>query len=258
VAVQDNQQIVCVIRNITNQKKIITDLIASQKLASLGSLAAGIAHEMNSPLQVIIGLSSSLQERLQAGEYNLLDTLQYLQTIHRNGWRGAEIVRSLLQYARPSIEEMSATDLNETVHETLILIENQLKTWDNIRVNLVLEPKLPKILGRKSQLSQALINLLSNARDAMPTGGEVSIRTAFEPSTQKVLLQVADSGDGIPLDKIPRIFDPFFTSKEVGQGTGLGLSIVLGIVNSHQAEIQVDSEPGRGSTFTISFPILTE
>jgi signal transduction histidine kinase len=189
-------------------------------------------------------------------EFDPASFQQNLQTIHRNGWRAAEIVRSLLQYARPAVEEMQPVSLNEAVHETLVLIENQLKTWDHIRMEVNLEPALPYILGKQSQVSQALINLLSNARDAMPLGGVLSIRTSFDAQAGQVLLQVADTGEGIPEEKTNLIFDPFYTTKEVGQGTGLGLSIVLGIVNSHGAEIRVDTQPGNGAIFTIAFPAL--
>lgn len=226
----------------------------AQKLASLGTLAAGVAHEINSPLQVITGLSESLIRRLSKDNFDKAKFIQDLETINRNGWRVAEIVRSLLTYARPTVDEMRRHNLNEIVSDTLLLIEHQLKSWANISIVTLLSPLMPPLICDRNKITQVLINLLSNARDAMPSGGEIIISTAYHEQDKQHILQVKDNGKGIPTHQLENIFDPFFTTKPLGQGTGLGLSIVYGIVNAHGGTIKVESQEDVGTTFTIVFP----
>jgi signal transduction histidine kinase len=135
-------------------------------------------------------------------------------------------------------------------------MEHQFKTWSNIVIEMYLEPNLPSISCNQGQIGQVVINLLTNARDAMPNGGTITVRTGVkEDKTQRVFLQVSDTGKGIPMQIQSKIFDPFFTTKPVGLGTGLGLSILSGIIRAHDGEITVESQPKKGSTFTIYFPI---
>lgn len=241
-------------RDVTERKQMETRLLNAQKLADLGTLAAGVAHEINSPLQVITGLSRSLIDRLGQGEVDPAHFTQKLETIRRNGWRCAEIVRSLRTYAHASATQLELYDLNALVQDTLLLIEHQLKSWSNISVTTDLVSDLPPLLCDRNQITQALINLLTNARDAMPETGDIIIRTNYEAKTSRLILQVADTGSGIPPSVQSKIFDPFFTTKPVGKGTGLGLSIITGIVNAYGGEIKVDSMPEQGTTFTIFFP----
>lgn len=253
---------VAIKRDITERKQIEAVVLESQKLADLGTLAAGVAHELNSPLQVITGMSESLLKRLGGGSQEVspssgLDlgrVRRRLETINRNAWRSAEIVRSLRTYAHASARQIEPNDLNDVVRDTLLLIEHQLQSWHNINVTTELAPELPTLDCDRNQITQALINLLTNARDAMPEGGEITIRTGRDPETHQLYLQVADTGSGIPQATLDKIFDPFFTTKSVGEGTGLGLSIVAGIVRAHGGEIDVDSTPGEGTSFTLSFP----
>ncbi len=254
VAIIEAEQVVCVVREVSDQKRIHAELLASQKLASLGGLAAGVAHEMNSPLQVITGISHSLTRQIERENFDISALLRQLDTIERNGWRAAKIVHSLLEYARSASEEMQIADLKEIVCDTLLLIENQLKSWDNILVETDLKADTPMIRCRPNQISQILINLLSNARDAMSTGGRILICTSRENEGKIARLGVSDTGEGIPLELHDRIFDPFFTTKEVGRGTGLGLSVIQGIVESHGGKIYLQSEEGSGSIFTIDLP----
>ncbi len=246
-----------IIQDITERKRVQAMMLESQKLADLGTLAAGVAHEINSPLQVITGVSQSLINRLDKGLWNN-DSLDHLRRqlgmIHRNGSRCARIARSLRIYAHASTGQSERNDLNVLVHDTLLLIEHQLKNWSNITVVTDLAADLPALQCDRNQISQVLINLLTNAQDAMPEGGEVTIRTSYDSTRQRIILQVTDTGAGIPEPIQTKIFDPFFTTKPVGEGTGLGLSIVSGIVRAHGGEIDVSSAPGQGTTFTLSFP----
>jgi two-component system, NtrC family, sensor kinase len=234
-------------------------------LTSLGTLAAGIAHEINSPLQVITGLSESLVDNMEIHKLEKDFIKQRLTTINRNAWRIAEIVKSLLTYARTSSEAMENHDLNTIIRSTTVLMEHQLKTWSNIVIEMELAPDLPSIICNQGQIGQVLINLLTNARDAITGGGKIIIRTGFADNDEhikkpldrpnQIYLQVADSGKGIPDEIRTKIFDPFFTTKPLGMATGLGLSILSGIVRSHGGEITVDSQVHKGTIFTVFFPI---
>lgn len=246
--------LVYVIRDVTERKQMEMRMLASQKMADLGTLAAGVAHEINSPLQVITGVSQSLLDRQACGALDAERLQKGLVTIHRSGWRCAEIVRALRTYAHAATTNIVPTSLNDVVDDTLLLIENQLKSWASIRVVTDLAPDLPTLYCDRNQITQLLINLLTNARDAMPRGGTVTIRTRLAEDGQSLRLSVSDTGIGIPDSIRSRLFDPFFTTKPPGEGTGLGLSIVAGIVQAHQGEITVDSSVGNGTTFTVTLP----
>jgi signal transduction histidine kinase len=243
-----------VIFDITSRIQAEEALREAQKLANMGSLAAGIAHEINSPLQVITGLSERITRKLESGQLDEGRLKRDIATVNHCGWNIANIVRSLLTYARESPGQVASHNLNEIVNDTLLLTEHQLKTWSNISVLSDLGRNLPPLSCERTQIVQVLINLLTNARDAMPNGGEVTIRTGYNAKQNRFTLQVSDTGTGIPKEMQEKIFDPFFTTKEVGQGTGLGLSIVLGIVKSHGGDIKVESAPKQGTTFTIYLP----
>lgn len=240
--------------DITERKRLETQMIQSQKLAELGTLAAGMAHELNSPLQVITGISERLVRSLGEGNCEPEYFKRNLQMINRNGWRCAEIVRSLLMFARSAPISFQAADLNALVRDALLLIEHQLERWNRIEVITELAENLPPLQCDANRISQVLINLLTNARDAMPNGGTLTIRTMHRPHRREVVLQVQDTGQGIPEEIRSQIFTPFFTTKPLGEGTGLGLSIVLGIVHQHGGRIEVDSTPNQGTLFTLTFP----
>lgn len=241
-------------RDITERKKMENMLLASQKFADLGTLAAGIAHELNSPLQVITGVSESLLNRLNDGEVDLENCRTNLNMINRNGWRCAHIIRSLITYARPKVDQIEPNDINELINNTLLLIEHQLKSWKNIHIITELGEKIPPLICDRNQIIQVIINLLVNARDAMPGGGQITVRSWYDSENKHIKLQVSDNGSGIPKEIADRIFDPFFTTKSIGQGTGLGLSIVKGIVKAHDGKISVESDPHVGTIFTLIFP----
>jgi signal transduction histidine kinase len=247
---------VYIIRDVTERKQLEARMLVSQKMADLGALAAGVAHEINSPLQVITGVSQSLLDRHACGQLEAERLQKGLVTIHRSGWRCAEIVRALRTYAHAATANIVPTNLNEVVTDTLLLIENQLKSWSSISVVTALAPELPTLHCDRNQITQLLINLLTNARDAMPRGGTVTIRTGLADDGETLLLSVSDNGVGIPDTIQSRLFDPFFTTKPPGQGTGLGLSIVAGIVQAHHGEVHLASAVGQGTTFTVSLPCL--
>jgi PAS domain S-box-containing protein len=243
-----------IVQDITERKQTEEIALASQKLAGIGRLAAGMAHEINSPLQVVTGISERLTRNMKADQIDTDKFLTDINTINRNGWRIANIVRSLLTYSRQSSSEIAPQQLNDIINSTLLLIEHQLKSWSSISVDKELAPDLPLIHCDSNGITQILINLLENARDAMPGGGFIKINTSISPENGKVTLRFSDTGKGISVEEQSRIFDPFFTTKEVGKGTGLGLSIVHGIIETHGGEITVESAPGKGTTFSIGFP----
>jgi PAS domain S-box-containing protein len=245
---------IAMVEDITERKEISERMMEAQKLADLGTLAAGVAHEMNSPLQVITGMSKSLLNHLDQGDLDPERLRRNLDVIHRNGWRCAEIVRALRTYTHATPRPFEPNDLNTLVQDGLLLVEHQLKSWSNISIITNLAPDLPPLWCDHNQMIQVLINLITNARDALPHGGDITIRTSYDPASARLSLQVADTGTGMPESVRAKIFDPFFTTKPLGRGSGLGLSIVLGIVRAHEGEIDVHSAPGQGTTFTMYFP----
>jgi two-component system, NtrC family, sensor kinase len=222
----------------------------SERLASLGMLAAGVAHEINNPMGGILALTALSLEDMPSEDPNRPN----LEEVVRQTERCRDIVRGLLEFSRQSQAGTELVDMNDVVRSTLALISNQALFF-NIRFVQNLDPDIPRIIAHRSQLEQVCMNLLVNGAQAMDRGGTITIDTLHRPDLEQVELRVTDTGHGIEPDKISRIFDPFFTTKENGGGTGLGLSIVYGIVTKHRGSISVHSEIGEGSTFTIRFPV---
>jgi signal transduction histidine kinase len=229
-------------------------IVQTEKLSSLGTLVAGVAHEINNPIGIIANRVEVL--RLEHEEQGLDDVLKEdLEVIHRQARRVTEITTALLAYARQSSHEQVLLDLNAVVRSALLLWQPQAEQV--VRVETVLDEPLPTIMGHFTQLQQVVINLLSNALDATPPGGTIAVSTrrlGEPPST--VALEVTDTGTGISAEHLSKVFDPFFTTKPPGKGTGLGLSVCFGIVQDHQGTITVDSQAGRGSTFTVILPVI--
>ena len=225
----------------------------AEKLAALGTLSAGLAHELNNPVGII---SSRIDLMLQEAEELGLppQVRQDLEVLHRHSQRVSRIARGLLSFARQSPGDRGLLDLNRVVEDTMLLLEKQVSR-EGITVRRSLARDLPPMQGDPNALQQVVLNLLTNARDAMRDGGEIRIETGTVASRPGWLrLVVADNGPGIPLDRLPRIFDPFYTTK--AQGTGLGLSVSYGIVRELQGTIDVQSQPGKGTTFTLTFPVV--
>jgi two-component system, NtrC family, sensor kinase len=261
--------IVHYLKDVTAQKRIEQQLIRTDKLASLGTLVAGIAHEINNPLGIIAGYSEALLDR--AGDESLAgvpefeDFPEYLKTIHSEIFRCKGILKSLLEFARPSAGTFREIDINELIKEVLLLLKHRTARLKHT-LSLDLNREVPKIYADAGSLRQLLMNLLLNAIYFTPEGGSIFIKTDQDDAAQgpglarcpnRVRLSVRDTGEGIPADLIGKIFDPFFTTKPVGEGTGLGLTICHKIVEEHRGAIDVQSEPGRGATFTITLPSIT-
>jgi signal transduction histidine kinase len=274
-------------------KQAQEELIRSEKLASIGRFAAGVAHEVGNPLGAILGYTSILERE----DIHREEAQDYLKRIEKEIERINRILRELLDFSKPSKFEIRDVEVNTVLENTLSLLSHQ-KTFKNIETQLELEPDLPMIKGDESQLSQVFINILLNAIDAMPNGGYLKIQTEnfvverylgddFQPiypprrkgdpmesdysrlrksdpfsalftkflkEDRLVKIRISDTGVGIEPDNLERIFDPFFTTKEPDKGTGLGLSVSLSIIESMNGRIRVESEIGKGSAFEIYFP----
>ena len=222
-------------------------LIQTEKLSSIGLLAAGVAHEVNTPLAVISTYAQMLAKQI-AGD---AEKAPLLEKIAKQTFRASEIVNSLLNFSRTSTTEYVGVDLNKVLSETLTLIEHQLAKA-NIEVKLSLDERLPRIKGNAGKLQQVFLNLFLNARDAMEAGGVLALKSHAGDGLVRVT--VADNGSGIAPENLARVFDPFFTTKAVRRGTGLGLSVTYGIVKEHNGEIEVESDLGSGTRFVVTFP----
>jgi PAS domain S-box-containing protein len=225
-------------------------LYQNEKLAALGTLSAGIAHEMNNPLGI---MTTRIEVMLLEAEEQQLppQVLEDLQVLHRAGQRVARIAASLRSFARQSAGERQPVELGTIVDEALLLMAKPLAA-DNVRVRTSLDRSLPPIVADVTAMHQVLMNLLTNAREAMPDGGTIDVETSPAERPGWVRLRVADTGTGIPTEAISKVFDPFYTTKRTG--TGLGLSVTYGIIEEHGGTIDVRSQPGLGTTFTLEFP----
>ena len=191
-------------------------------------------------------------------EYDLpAKAKQDLNRVLSDAQRCHNIVKELLEFARPASQEKAPHDLNQALSRTLFLLENQ-PLFQNVKVNKVLSPSLPMVPGIRQQLNHLFMNLLINAVDAMEGSGELTIKTTFVKERDVVRIEISDTGPGIPPDVIPHIFEPFFTTKAEGKGTGLGLSLVFNIVRDHSGKICVESSPGKGARFILEFPVERE
>jgi len=224
-------------------------LIQSEKLASLGQLAAGVAHELNNPLATILLYADILRRESALDPQHQTD----LETIINETLRCKQIVSGLLNFARQTQVNAQPTSVNDLIQD-LIEIEKRHPRYEKINFNLELDAALPLAELDAAQLREVILNLIHNAADAMPDGGKITIRTAAKPDGM-ITIEVQDEGKGIPQEHLSKLFTPFFTTKPVGKGTGLGLAIIYGIVKMHRGQINVQSEVGRGTTFTISLPV---
>ncbi|MCC7264294.1 MAG: HAMP domain-containing protein [Candidatus Latescibacteria bacterium] len=231
-------------------------LLQATKLASVGELAGGVAHQINNPAGIILMRASRLAQEVEQHRLSG-EAREDVQVIQRQVEKIHSVVSALVKFARQMPTELRPTDLNTVVRRAVALIEEPAR---NRGVKVILDlQELPRVAADGAQLEQVLVNLVNNGLDAMPGGGTLTFATrpgAKAGNPPGVTLAVADTGSGIPTDYLPRLFDPFFTTKEVGQGTGLGLSISYGIVQEHGGTIEVESEPGKGSRFTICLPAL--
>ena len=247
---------IILVDDITERVSLETQLAQADKLSSIGLLAAGVAHEINTPLAVISSYAQMLSKQLK-GDARLGPVLD---KITQQSFRAAEIANGLLNFSRTSTTEFRDTNLNQVIRDTLSLLEHQFKTAQII-VDLELAEELPSIHGNPGKLQQVFLNLLLNAKEAMPGGGRLRVATLANRRDNCVAALVNDSGTGIAPEHLKRIYDPFFTTKNVPRagdrrGTGLGLSVSYGIIQEHAGKIHVESAIGAGTTFHLEFPLL--
>lgn len=223
-------------------------LLQSEKMASLGKLAAGIAHEINSPLTGILTYSSLLFKAKEDKDPEKED----LEVIVNETNRCKMIVKGLLDFARQTEPHKALSDINEVIDKSINLISHQASI-QNVKIEKKIKPDLPKIMIDVGQIQQVFINILLNAIEAMPQGGTLTVSSGIEDEITAI--RFTDTGIGIPEENLPRIFDPFFTTKKQGRGTGLGLSVSYGIIERHRGKLEVKSQVGKGTTFTVKLPI---
>ena len=230
-------------------------LIQTEKMASLGSLAAGVAHEINNPLGGILIYASLLMEDF-ADQND--PRVQDLKRIVEEGTRCKDIVKNLLEFARQTESKFESVAINKAIDDVLFFLEKQA-LFHNIKTIKELNPDLPLIQCDPNPIKQVLMNMMVNAAEAMSEkGGTLTITTGINPDGSLIVIFFKDTGPGIPPAIQSKIFDPFFTTKDVGKGTGLGLSTSYGIIQSHHGSIEVESAPGKGATFKIILPIAFE
>ncbi|MBM4339101.1 MAG: PAS domain S-box protein [Deltaproteobacteria bacterium] len=225
-------------------------LVSSEKMASLGKLAAGIAHEINNPLGGILIYSSLMMEDLPEEDPKRNDLARIVQ----EAGRCKDIVKSLLEFARQTEPKKEPADINRAINDGLFFLVNQA-LFHNIRIVKEFDPFLPLVQGNASQLKQVFMNIIVNAAEAMYGNGTLTIKTSLSPEGKMVWIEFTDTGEGIPDENLSRIFDPFFTTKDVGKGTGLGLATSFGIIEEHGGKISVQSKVGEGATFAIELPV---
>ena len=241
-------------RDVTQLKRLEEQLIQAEKLAAMGQMLAGVAHELNNPLTAVLGVTELLRERAGTDEA----TKRQLELTHRQARRAARIVQNLLEFSRPAAPQKKPLDLNAIIDRTLQLQEHSLRR-NNVAVDFRGDAGLPPVLGDANQLIQVFLNLISNAEHAIREvrdSGRIQIRLAR--TGEKILVVVQDDGVGIRPEALPKLFDPFYTTKRPAGGTGLGLSICLSIIREHGGTIEAEVLPGGGSAFTVHFPVAQE
>ncbi len=235
--------------DVTQREHMEEQMSQTEKLTSLGLLAAGVAHEVNTPLAVISNYIQMLAKQMPEND----PRHSIIEKIVKQTFRASEIVNNLLNFSRTGAAEIANVDVNHVVEETLSLVSHPLKT-SQIQVVKNLAEGLPAVRGSANKLQQVFLNLFLNARDAMPSGGILEVRTSAHNGS--VEIEVVDTGAGIPREHIHKIFDPFFTTKASGRGTGLGLSVSYGIIKEHAGKVDVRSAPGKGTAFHVEFPAV--
>ena len=245
------------IRDVTDKKLNELQLMQAEKMSSIGMLAAGVAHEINNPLTSVAGYSEALLRRLRddralAEDSRLKDFKTYLEVIIRESYRCKGIIDSLLSFSRKSEGAVGLVDLNQILGEVLELVRHKARN-EKIEIREQLQTDLPMVKGDASGLRQVFLNLTVNALQAIDGPGIIAIATSDQESGM-VTASISDTGCGIPPAMLEQIWDPFFTTKEVGKGVGLGLAVSYNIIKKHGGEVSAESKPGKGSKFTVRLP----
>jgi hypothetical protein len=253
-------------RDVTMEKVYQAKFYQAEKMATIGVLAAGVAHEVNNPLAAVAGFAEGIRRRLPQIEKNVDaelvdDFYEYTDTILKECSRCRDIVQALLSFSRPISSAFSPVSLNDVVKDTVRLLQHHLKQHPELTLNVELQENLPLIYADAPQLKQVVLNLMTNALDAIGGDGTISVSTTAVNETGNgsgVRLMVEDSGCGIPPDIVDKLFEPFFTTKPVGKGIGIGLSTCYNIVQKHSGDISVKSAPKKGSRFIVNLPVQPE
>ena len=239
---------VLIFHDVTDRVALERQVQQTEKMVAVGLLAAGVAHEVNTPLTGISSYTQLMRSQMDPKDARI----EWLDKIEKQTFRGAKIVSNLLNFARAGGSDDASLDVSKVVSDVLSLVEHQLERA-KVRVIKELGVDLPTVLGSENRIQQVLFNLILNARDAMSSGGWLTVRTYADG--REIVVEVKDTGAGIPEGDLLRIFDPFFTTKDVGQGTGLGLAVSYGIVQEHGGSIRATSAPGQGSRFEVRLPV---
>ena len=250
--------------DITDRKRVEAELIRSEKLASVGQLAAGVAHEVNNPLAGILIYIKLLLKRYKQKKLQTEETEKQLEKIGRETERCSRIIKNLLDFSRQTEVKLRPVNINKVIEATFSIIGHQI-SLENVKAEMELSTSLPSILVDFDQIQQALMNIMLNAAQAMPNGGELKITTSLAKRVKigrsirdAIRIDISDTGVGIPQENLDKLFTPFFTTKEKGKGVGLGLSVVHGIIERHHGKIEIKSNPGAGTTFSIYLGIVDE
>jgi len=250
--------------DITKRKQTEEELIRSEKLGSLGQLAASVAHEVNNPLAGIMVYIKLFLKKYKEKKLQTENTEEQLFKIEKELERTTRIIRNLLDFARQSEPAIRPVELNKVIEAALLLVGHQI-SLENIKLEKKLEAPLPLVLADFDKIQQVLINIIMNAIQAMPDGGHLTITSSVAKDINindllkdTVRIEISDTGVGIPKENLNKLFTPFFTTKEKGKGVGLGLPVVHGIIEQHKGKIEVDSQPDIGTTFTIYLEVMDE
>jgi PAS domain S-box-containing protein len=238
----------CTIRDITERKKMEQQIRQADRLASIGQLAAGVAHEINNPLSVVIGYTRMLREDIKDASM-----IEDLDTIYTNADLCKKIVEDLLNFSRQTKTQRSRVDIHEIIESVLAVVETNFAE-DGVQIQRDFDPMLPKVVLDAGKMRQVFMNLIMNAYQSIQGDGQVTIATHDDAAQDGFRITVSDTGTGIAEDVHDCIFDPFFTTKEPGHGTGLGLAVSYGIIREHRGDISFESEVGNGTTFSIWIP----
>jgi len=238
------------VKDIEQQRLMRAQLAQADKLASIGELSSGIAHEINNPLGVILGFTQLMMRNRKADAHLYAD----LQTIQKHTRHCKAIVEDLLNFARTSKPKKELCNIHDIITEVIHFIQQHTNT-DKIGIETAFDPDIGPLLLDEKKIKQVFINLIMNARYAVDAQGTITVRTRKDPLFSDVVVQVIDNGSGIEKKNIERIFDPFFSTKPTGEGTGLGLSVSYGIIKNHGGHVDVESEPGQGTTVTVKLPM---